>query len=237
VPTTSDETERHSRRTPRRRSSAPDGLDGPRRLPRQRRSREIVDALLEATRLLLGERDSESLTTNLVAARAGVSIGSLYRYFPNLDALLSAVHRGESHDEAERLSTSTWTIDALPLRDVIPTLIDYQLDRHRRLLDCYGRFHQRAHRATSLAHALGATEVERHIRRLLELHADQVRARDLDHAAFFLTRGLSAIVRTAVEERPEKLGQPGFRNELIELASRYLLIEGGDDFGSAGQDR
>lgn len=143
------------------------------------------------------------------------------------NALLAAVHGHDAHDEAQRLARSDWEIDALPLREAITTLIDYQLDRHRRLLSCYGRFHREQHRATSLAHALGPRAVEAHIRSLLERASGELRAGnlDLDHAAFFLTRGLSAIVRSAVEERPEKLGQESFRLELIALATRYLFLE------------
>lgn len=184
-------------------------------------------ALLESTRRLLTERDPESITTSLVAERAGVSIGSLYRYFPSLDALLAAVHDHDAREEARHLAQNDWEIDTLPLREAIATLIDYQLERHRRLLSCYGRFHREQHRATSLARALGPRAVEAHIRSLLERAASELRPGDLDldHAAFFLTRGLSAIVRSAVEERPEKLAQESFRLELIALATRYLLSE------------
>ncbi|MHA7838867.1 MAG: TetR/AcrR family transcriptional regulator [bacterium] len=202
-------------------------IPGPRRTPRQRRSREIVEALLEATRQLLSGLEPESLTTSMVATRAGVSIGSLYRYFPNLDALLAAVHQSDLRSEADLLEEEEWEIDHLPVREMIHRLIDYQISRHRRLLDCYGRFHREQHRNASLARALGVSEVELHIRKLLETHAARLRTDELGHAAFFLARGLSAIVRVAVEEDPAKLGQSSFRDELVALAERYLLDETG----------
>ncbi len=63
----------------------------PRKLPTQDRSRFTVDAIIEATARLLKTTSYEELTTNHAADRAGVSIGSLYQYFPNKPSLVSAV--------------------------------------------------------------------------------------------------------------------------------------------------
>ncbi len=65
----------------------------PRRVPRQQRSRFTVDAILEAGTRILRERGYAALTTNQVAALAGVSIGSLYGFFPNREAILLAIVR------------------------------------------------------------------------------------------------------------------------------------------------
>jgi AcrR family transcriptional regulator len=64
-----------------------------RRSPRQTRARATVDAIVEAAGRLLVEGGLAGVTTNAVAGRAGVSIGSLYQYFPNKEALLWAVQR------------------------------------------------------------------------------------------------------------------------------------------------
>lgn len=55
--------------------------------PRQRRSKVTYDAILEATTQLLIERGYAATTTNHIAERAGISIGSLYQYFPNKEAI------------------------------------------------------------------------------------------------------------------------------------------------------
>jgi AcrR family transcriptional regulator len=62
----------------------------PRKSPVQARSAASVDAILEATVQVLLDAGKERLTTTRVASRAGVSIGTLYQYFPNKSALLQA---------------------------------------------------------------------------------------------------------------------------------------------------
>ncbi|HLU72059.1 MAG TPA: TetR/AcrR family transcriptional regulator [Nonomuraea sp.] len=63
----------------------------PRKRPRQQRSRETVEAILEAAAQLFQRHGYAATTTNKIADRAGVSVGSLYQYFPNKDALLLAL--------------------------------------------------------------------------------------------------------------------------------------------------
>ncbi len=63
----------------------------PRKSPVQARSAASVDAILEATIQVLLHVGKERLTTTRVALRAGVSVGTLYQYFPNKSALLQAV--------------------------------------------------------------------------------------------------------------------------------------------------
>ena len=78
----------------------------PRKSPMQARSTASVDALLEATLQVLLEVGKERLTTTKVALRAGVSVGTLYQYFPNKSALLKAAlrrHLDEVTEATERV--------------------------------------------------------------------------------------------------------------------------------------
>ena len=84
---------------------APQIVLEPRKQPVQARSSASVDAILEATIQVLLQVGKEQLTTTRVAARAGVSVGTLYQYFPNKSALLQAVlkqHFAQIIDTVER---------------------------------------------------------------------------------------------------------------------------------------
>lgn len=63
-----------------------------RREPRQQRSRQTVEAVLEAVTHVLRRHGAEAITTNRVAEAAGISIGSLYQYFPEKQAIFMALH-------------------------------------------------------------------------------------------------------------------------------------------------
>ena len=70
------------------------GDDGPltrRRMPRQARSRRTVEAILKAASEEIERSGLDNLTTNRIAVAAGVSIGGLYEFFPNKEAILYAM--------------------------------------------------------------------------------------------------------------------------------------------------
>lgn len=64
-----------------------------RREPRQGRSRQTVEAVLEAVPLVIRRHGVDFLTTNRIAEAAGVSVGSLYQYFPDKKAIFAALHQ------------------------------------------------------------------------------------------------------------------------------------------------
>jgi AcrR family transcriptional regulator len=74
-----------------------------RKRPRQRRSQATFDAIIEASARILADDGVGQLTTNRIAVRAGVSVGSLYQYFPNRQAIVRAlVERELARAEAVR---------------------------------------------------------------------------------------------------------------------------------------
>lgn len=83
--------------------------------PTQRRSSQRLDALLDAAAEIVDECGFERLTTQMVAERAGASIGTVYRYFPDRVAVLHALreraerrYRERVADELERTELNTW---------------------------------------------------------------------------------------------------------------------------------
>lgn len=110
----------------------------PRKIPRQGRSLETVRAIVEAAARILEQEGLGAFTTNAVAERAGVSIGSLYQYFPDKEALIGALIVRETSlliadCEAGKISASGR--DAL--KGLIAAAVNHQLRRPAlaRLLD------------------------------------------------------------------------------------------------------
>ncbi|EOI5729384.1 TetR/AcrR family transcriptional regulator [Cronobacter malonaticus] len=102
----------------------------PRKAPRQARSRALVEAIVEATARIFEREGAAACTTNAVAETAGVSIGSLYQYFPNRHALTAALVAREH----ESLLTAMHTAAARPdrtdrLDGMINAAVDYEFSR------------------------------------------------------------------------------------------------------------
>jgi AcrR family transcriptional regulator len=105
----------------------------PRKQPGQMRSRSTVDAVLEATARILEEDGPTRITTNRIAERAGVGIGSLYQYFPSKEAVFAEMIRNE---RARMLARLEMVVESLPSTDASEALelfvaaaVDQQLDR------------------------------------------------------------------------------------------------------------
>jgi AcrR family transcriptional regulator len=115
-----------------------------RRRPRQRRSRDTVAFVLEAAAQLFAERGYETTTTNAVAERAGVSIGTLYQYFASKDGLLLGLLE-EHLDDVENLMIAR--IRATPAQqpgDLAAALVHQTADRNARRPQLARLLHEQA---------------------------------------------------------------------------------------------
>ncbi|ATQ77306.1 TetR family transcriptional regulator [Massilia violaceinigra] len=110
----------------------------PRKTPSQPRSTHTVETILEGAAHILEQHGLEGYTTNAIAARAGVSIGSLYQYFPTKDAVTIALIERESLELVREASEALQGKEhRRALRELVEIGIRYQLRRPQlaRLLD------------------------------------------------------------------------------------------------------
>jgi AcrR family transcriptional regulator len=111
---------------------------GPRKTATQTRATKTVEAIIEAAARILETLGFEGYTTNAIAKRAGVSIGSLYQYFPNKDAITLALIERESgillHEVLEAAVIEDWRE---ALNQMVDAAVRHQLRRPTlaRLLD------------------------------------------------------------------------------------------------------
>src|SRR5262249_50541015 len=103
----------------------------PRKSASQERSRSTVDALLEATARVLRKEGYDRASTNKIATAAGVSIGSLYQYFPSKEALVAALIARHTQDLPEVVRKSLIKVAARPIDLAAREFVTAAIDAHR----------------------------------------------------------------------------------------------------------
>ena len=96
----------------------------PRKLPVQRRAQATREAIIEGAAQILGASGLPGFNTNAVAVRAGVSIGTLYQYFPNKDALMAALIAREQTARADALGSIVDSLTGHSINEGVVRLID-----------------------------------------------------------------------------------------------------------------
>ena len=96
----------------------------PRKQPRQARSQVTVDAVFEATIQVLLNDGPQRLTTTRVADRAGVSVGTLYQYYPNKQALLYAVLQRHLARVEETVAAAARAMHHAPLAAMVAAVVE-----------------------------------------------------------------------------------------------------------------
>jgi AcrR family transcriptional regulator len=181
----------------------------PRRRPKQARARATAEAIIEATAQILEKHGEAAFTTNRIAEKAGVSIGSLYQYFPNKHAILRALAMRETYalykatrefkgEEKDRLFVER-LIGAFPKRPRLRRIVVKNLT---------------ADVAVQPAEKLGSD-----VDHTASLLAPEFRLSRMD--GYVLSRAVIGVVRAAVIEDSPDLHKPEFAEALVALMRAY----------------
>lgn len=190
-----------------------------RRTPVQRRSAERLARILDACAELLDETGYEALSTRAVAARAGVPIGSVYRFFGNKRALAGALAQRNLDTYAERIGGRLGGLSAGDWRGVLDAVLDEYLAMKRTvpgfaLID-FG------HRIPVGAPATGANHlVADRLAELLAAHLDRPADAELRRAILISVEAADALLQLAF--RVEPTGDEEIVGEARELLRAYL---------------
>ncbi len=199
-----------------------------RKQPKQQRSRALVDTLLEATARVLTEKGLAATTTNEIAEVAGVSVGSLYQYFPSKEALAAALIERKLELDLQHISEAAERLKDAPFEELMAGAVRTVLDGHRQDGGLMRALLQLVPQVERDAHVRQAAAQGREVlRAVLEAHRERLRPLDLDLATFILGRGLEELAHAALLERPELLEDPRFADELTYLVLAYLGLKGG----------
>lgn len=196
----------------------------PRREPTQRRSRVVVQRIRDSALEILVREGGVSLTTNRIAEVAGLSVGSIYQYFPNKDAILAAL----ANDLLDNIQQ-----DVLRLIAASPESEGPQ-DRARRVLHQFIRgLHAQADQIRALWPSLQALQDHSFVRRPEDVVIETVRQLDrrqnvsLRHrnataAITIVVDCLSGLINAYLIEGKPDLPAEEFSDLVADLAVRFL---------------
>jgi AcrR family transcriptional regulator len=102
-----------------------------RRLPKQKRSREHVERMLEATALVIEDAGIDGLTMTAVAERSGVSVATVYRYFADRDELAAAFFDGEMEKINLAAAEALFALEVVSVRTIVETSMLAHLRYHQ----------------------------------------------------------------------------------------------------------
>ena len=197
----------------------------PRKSPSQERSRATVDAIVDATARVLVRDGYDALSTNRVAREAGVSVGSLYQYFPGKEALVAAVmerhaSRLQEHIAARMAEAAPGATAEEVATELIRAMLTAQMAEprlHRALVEQVPRIG-----ALRRLHELFGN-YERLVEAWLEQHAERIEVKDARLAAFVLVSAVEGLVNRATLDRPDLLAAGGLEEQILRLVLAYVV--------------
>lgn len=196
------------------------------RRPTQARSKATFRAILEAAAQVLRAEGLGGTTTARIAERAGVSIGTLYQYFPNKEAIYGEL----CEDLIQRMNASSRPLlSNIPmdagLVEIVSTIVDGLIRMHT--LD--PELHQQLARFEAM-NGFSRLQAHQDSRTVLVMAAlgarpDLLRALDPELAAQVLILSFTGVVERWARTAPERLRDPVARREITALVAGYLAPE------------
>ena len=191
-----------------------------RKQPRQQRATQTRRDILDAAARVFGEHGYAAGTTNRIAAAADVSIGSLYQYFPNKDAILAALT--DAHIEAGTTLLTERLRDGLPesLEATLRLFVRAAIDNHRDQPALHRVLFEEAPRSAALLERLRETEA-RGVAGVTELlrHHPEVQVADPEFAARLTIATIESLVHRLIVA-PVDTAQ--LEDEVVRLLTGYL---------------
>jgi AcrR family transcriptional regulator len=196
----------------------------PRKWPAQERSQRMVELLLQATTRVLVEEGYDAASTNRIARVAGVSVGSLYQYFPNKEALVLALAQQHAHKMVELLGRAAVELGQGPIEEAVAVFVRAMFAVHRVEPELHAALTQQVlHVGLGPFEEIHRTSVEL-VKAWLGLHRERLVPTDLDSAAWLCVTTVDAVVHAALLERDfRRLADPAIERELCAMLLRYLI--------------
>ena len=198
-------------------------LTNPRKHATQERSRATVSALVEATARILVKEGFDKASTNRIAEVAGVSVGSLYQYFPSKEALVAAVIERHQQEIKQTVRGELAEVLTQPMETAVRRLIAVAVKAHRVDPRLHRVLAEQIPRVGKLE-KLETFNRENYalFREYLENHRGEIRPLDLDLASYICVTSIEALTHNAVLYHSKLLSDEAME-ALIDEGARLVV--------------
>ena len=195
----------------------------PRKTPLQARAAVTVEAICEATIQVLLSHGADRLTTTRVADRAGVSVGTLYQYYPNKQSLLFAVLEDHMNKVAAAVEAACERACNQPLSEMIKQVIEVFVDVKMERADISGALYQVSAEIGGPVLVKRATQrmskaLEKMLQTALDIESPPDRL-----AIDTMIAAMSGAMRSLLEGRPSPVAVRKQREQLVLLCQSYMM--------------
>jgi AcrR family transcriptional regulator len=196
----------------------------PRKKPRQERSQATVDAILDATARVLCTTGYDRASTNRIALAAGVSVGSLYQYFPSKEALVAALSARHMEAMTSLIRAKLSEVATAPMPVAVRTIIAAMFEAHTVEPKLHKVLIEEVPRIGRLENLRGVErETQALVMALLATRKSELRRTDVETMAFMLVSVVEAVTHSAVVAELEPGASGALADELTDLVLRYLV--------------
>ena len=199
-----------------------------RKQPRQARSVSTIDAIFEATIQVLIAEGTHRLTTTRVAERAGVSVGTMYQYFPHKQSLLYALNERYLERLAERVEMTCRTQHGQPTGEMIEALINAYWDAKTERSDVTRALYSSAVELDNEALIDAFAKRMDVATRTMLSSAPNARYTDISLVIVTLLSVIFGTVRNVFERNLPPADQKAIREELRRMCLAYLSMVGAE---------
>lgn len=202
----------------------------PHRKAKQSRSQATTQAIREAALLILAEQGSKAITTNHVAERAGVGIASLYRYYPNKEAILTDIYEHKIAELDASLYEKAADFQGNSLEENIRHAVAIQIGYSRDLYTLNNHYFQNFQtdfditlRKGPEGNAQWRDFATQWLTAILNENEPRLRVGDIPRACLAVQDLSDGFVQRVTAMRPEELSNPTLETELSDIICRYLI--------------
>jgi AcrR family transcriptional regulator len=195
-------------------------------IPEKASSRGIFDSVVQAANKLFDSLDFDSTTTNKIADKAGVSIGSLYQYFPNKEKIFTYLIDRMIEENRRVFLSVVKENSGKSMREMTASLVDVSVDTFLKRKHFLRVIFSQLHRINKVEDLLESRRLlSKEMAEVLRAQfSKEVRHENLENTLFLAMNSFMGVLEAHCMDKNPQISEAQLKAELARLLESYLLI-------------